>query len=383
MRILMVSMFSNHFFNWTEQLRQSGHEIYWIDVFDSNTYVEKIDFVHQIIGWRNRWDYPGRYWVKNNLPKLNEIINNFNQRKLEDLVSAKIEEIRPDVVQSFVLFSAAFPILSVMERYQDIKWIYSAWGNDLFFMKNFPEELKKIQITLPAIDYMFADCNRDAKLAEALGFKGGYLGTFPGGGGYELKSWEKFRRPFKVRKTILIKGYQGMLGRAHYVIKAISSMKDELKSYQIVIFGCDYELKKSIQEEGLMNWTNLEVSYKITHEEVMKLMGKTKLYIGNCISDGMPNTLLEAIVMGGFPIQSNPGGATAEIIQNAKNGYLIEDVENYKEIRDLIGKALKNNEFLENAVDYNNQYIRPKLEREYIKKLVLEKYGQVEAQLIK
>lgn len=379
----MVSMFSNHFFNWTEQLKDSGHEIYWIDVFDSNTYVEKIDFVYQIIGWRIRWDYPGRYWVKNNLPKVNGIINNFNQRKLEDLVSAKIEELRPDVVHSFVLFSAAFPILSVMERYRDIKWIYSAWGNDLFFMKDFPEELKKIQTTLPAINYMFADCNRDAKVAKALGFKGGYLGTFPGGGGYDLKIWKKFRSPFQSRKSILIKGYQGMLGRAHYVIKAISSLKEELMSYQIVIFGCDHELIKAMQEEGLLNWSNLEVYNKIPHVEVMKLMGKAKLYIGNCISDGMPNTLLEAIVMGGFPIQSNPGGATSEIIQNAKNGYLIEDAENYHEIRDLIGKALNNNEFLEKAVDYNNQYIRPKLEREYIKKQVLEKYRQVETQLIR
>ncbi len=383
MRILMVSMFSNHFFNWAEQLRDAGHEIYWIDVYDSNTYVEKINFVHQIIGWRNRWDYPGRYWVKKNLPKVNEIINNFNQRKLENLVSSKIEEIKPDVVQSFVLFSAAFPILSVMERYRDIKWIYSAWGNDLFFMKNLPDELEKIHTTLPVIDYMFTDCNRDAKLAEALGFKGVYLGTFPGGGGYELKSWEKFRRPFKTRKMILIKGYQGMLGRAHYVIKAISSFKNELKPYQIVVFGCDDKLIKSIQEEGLMNWSNLEVSNKIPHEEVMKLMGMAKLYIGNCISDGMPNTLLEAIIMGAFPIQSNPGGATAEIIEDNKNGYLIEDAENYKEIRDLIGKALKNNKFLKNAVDYNNQYVRPKLEREYIKKQVLEKYRQAESQLIR
>lgn len=64
MKILMVSIFAPHFFNWTEQLKGSGHEIYWLDVFDSNTEVEKIDFAQQITGWRYKWDFPGRYFLK-------------------------------------------------------------------------------------------------------------------------------------------------------------------------------------------------------------------------------------------------------------------------------------------------------------------------------
>ena len=48
----MLSIFAPHFFNWTEQLRDSGHEIYWLDIKDSNTHVKQIDFVEQIIGWR-------------------------------------------------------------------------------------------------------------------------------------------------------------------------------------------------------------------------------------------------------------------------------------------------------------------------------------------
>ena len=52
MKILMVSIFSNHFFNWVKQLKNSEHDIYWLDVFDSNTKVKQIDFVKQITGWR-------------------------------------------------------------------------------------------------------------------------------------------------------------------------------------------------------------------------------------------------------------------------------------------------------------------------------------------
>ncbi|NJY63607.1 glycosyltransferase family 4 protein [Salinimicrobium sp. CDJ15-81-2] len=376
----MISMFSNHFFNWTEQLRDSGHEIYWIDVFDSNTYVEKIDFVHQIIGWRNRVDYPGRYWVKNNLPEINHFLNYFNQRELSDFVDQKIQEFKPDVVQSFVLYSAAYPILSIMKNYPQIKWIYSAWGNDLFFRQQQEDELDKIKTSLPNFDYMFADCNRDGQLAVKLGFQGKYLGTFPGGGGYDLDYFHKYCTPIHDRDIILVKGYQGKLGRAIYIIKSIIALKKELSNYRVIIFGCDNELEEMLEgEKG--NWPNIEILKKISHEEVMKLMGQAKIYIGNCISDGMPNTLLEAIVMGAFPIQSNPGGATAEIIQHAKNGYLIKNPEDEQEIKFHIQNALTKTGFLEVAVAYNNENVRPKLEREYIKEQVLKKYTIVENEL--
>ena len=374
-------MFSNHFFNWAEQLRESGHEIHWLDVFDSNTRVHKIDFVHQIIGWRYKVDYPGRYWIKNHLPGLNKFVNKFNQRNLEDIVDKKIQEIRPDVVQSFVLFSAAYPIISVMEKYPDIKWIYSAWGNDLYYMQQVIEELKKIKASLPLFDYMFADCDRDRDLGAELGFKGNYLGTFPGGGGYESEKWKDSMIAFENRKIILIKGYEGMLGRASFVVDAISEIKDSLKSYQLVIFGCSEELKPYLVAKGIGKWENVQILEHISHAEVMKLMGSALLYIGNCISDGMPNTLLESIVMGAFPIQSNPGGASSEIIEDQINGFLIRDPENSKEIQKLLLKALGDGNFMKGATEYNSKVVLPKLERNYIKNLVLAKYAQVESEL--
>lgn len=373
----MISMFANHFFNWTEQLKESGYDIYWLDVFDSNTKVDKIDFVNQIVGWRNKFDYPGRYWIKNHLPGVNSIINKFNQRKLEEIVDRKIQEIRPDVIQSFVLFSAAYPIISVMEKYPEIKWIYSAWGNDLFYMQQIHEELTKITACLPLFDYMFADCNRDRGLAAELGFKGEYLGTFPGGGGYESDKWKASIKAFEDRKIILIKGYEGMLGRASYIVEAISEIKDDLKSYKIVIFGCNEELKPHLEDMGVIRWGNVQVLEQISHSDVMQLMGSSLLYIGNCISDGMPNTLLEAIVMGAFPIQSNPGGATEEIIINGKNGLLIENPENAEEIRDLIQKAIRDKSSLKIGIEYNFINIKPKLEREVVKNQVLKKYCSI------
>jgi glycosyltransferase involved in cell wall biosynthesis len=90
-------------------------------------------------------------------------------------------------------------------------------------------------------------------------------------------------------------------------------------------------------------------------------MGKSLIYIGNNISDGTPNTLLEALIMGAFPIQSNPGGASMELI-NKDNGLLIENPDSVLEIKALILKALSGEIDFEKAFNYNEELAKSKLD---------------------
>ena len=378
----MVSMFSSHFFNWTEQLKDSGHEIYWLDVFDSNTYVKKIDFVEQIIGWRNKVKYPGRYVVKHKLPKVYNFINIFNQRKLIEVFIQKLDEIQPDVVHSFTMHLSCIPIVEVMKKNKNIKWIYSAWGSDLYVYINKVHELDKIIKTLPHIDYMFVDCNRDFKIAKKYGFSGRFLGVFPGRGGYDLNAANKFLKPFQERNSIVIKGYQEKHGKCIEVLKAISKLGNNLQNYNIVVFGAHHLVQDFVKNSRtLQTMPNFKVLAKLGHNEVLEIMGNSIIYIGNSTSDGMPNTLLEAIIMEVFPIQSNPGGATAEIIEHEKNGLLIENSENIEEIVILIQKTVENSRLLKEGIAYNTKHIKPKLERDYIKQQVLKKYKLIQEEI--
>jgi len=381
MKILMVSIFAPHFFNWTEQLRESGHEVYWLDVYDSNTKVEKIDFVHQIIGWRYKFDYPGRYFIKKNIPKLNKLINKINERRLSEVFEKTLLEIKPNVVQSFVMYSACVPLYNVMNKYPKVQWIYSAWGNDLYFYQNENQELQDMKRVLPILDYMFADCERDYKIAKKYGFQGEFIGVFPGGGGYDFGSYNPYIKPFSQRKIILIKGYQHKFGRCNKVLEAIITLKEQLSSYQIVVFAANKSVLDFSKQKQLNNWENLTIYGQLSHYEVLRLMGESQIYIGNSISDGMPNTLLEAIIMGAFPIQSNPGGATEELIINGENGFIIEYPEDIVEIANQIERAIVNPEFIIKAIEYNLSNIKPMLERNYIQKKVLEKYKLVEQDL--
>ena len=130
----MLSISSPHFFNWIEQLRNSGHKVYWLDIYDSNTKVEQIDFVAEIIGWRYKWDYPGRYFVKKNSEALTRLINIFNERGFQTELEKQIKKIQPDIVHSFVMYLAGVPALPVMQEFSrmpKVQWL--GWINPFYF----------------------------------------------------------------------------------------------------------------------------------------------------------------------------------------------------------------------------------------------------------
>lgn len=377
----MISIFAPHFFNWTEQLKDSRHEVFWLDVLDSNTDVEKIDFAEQITGWRYRQDFKGRYLLKSKAPKLNKLINLLNERKLTDVLEAKIKEIRPDVVHSFVIYLSGIPILPVMGKFPELKWILSTWGSDLYYYRNQPKYLEGIKKVLPKIDYLFTDCKRDQQIALENGFQGKFMGVFPGGGGFELEKLAEYYQPHEERNIILIKGYQGKHGKCVEVLKAVSGLNSELKNHEIVVFGAAEEVFEYIDSSELKHRNNLKCLEKLAHQDVLKLMGRSLLYIGNSSSDGMPNTLLEAIVMGAFPIQSNPGGATAELIEDGKNGVLIEDPTDVQELKNILNRAINQSQNLKTGVAYNFENIRPMLDRNRVREQVLEKYKLIESEI--
>ncbi len=377
MKILMVSVFSNHFFNWVLQLKESGHDVYWFDVNDANTYVKRIDFVYQTVKWKRKVEYPGRFWLKTNFPSFEAFIERYNQREFINVFKKKFNEIKPDIVHSFEMQTSCVAILKIMNNHPNIKWIYSPWGTDLYYYQHEPEKLNGIKMAFKRLDYMFSDCNRDFIIAKNHGFKGEYLGTFPGGGGYDLDEANSLVNEFKNRRIILIKGYQDKFGRCNSVLDAILEIECDIKDFEIIVFAATTEVLEKVKDHRFNKMKNIVVKGKIARGEVLALMGKSLIYIGNSISDGMPNTLLEAIVMEAFPIQSNPGGASAEIIEHGKNGLLIENPEDINEIALLIKRTVQDPELLRSGIAYNTANVKPMLERNYVKDQVLEKYRLV------
>ncbi|MCL6294667.1 glycosyltransferase [Jejuia spongiicola] len=382
MKILLVSMNSIHFVRWTEQLKNAGHDVYWFNILDGNK-AARLPWVKQITGWKQK--YPklkGRHFFKKNLPffykKFSFLIEHNTVKAFEKV----IENVKPDVVHSIVLYISCTPILHVMQKHYNLPWIYSSWGSDLYYYRSVPKFKRDILKVLPRVNYLITDCKRDIEIAIELGFKGNVLGTFPGGGGFNYSEFDAYIKPVLERKVILVKGYQGRSGKAIEVLKALQLISYKIKSYNVIVFGADDEVEVFIEKENLSNNLNIKWLSRqdfLPHNEILKLMGGALIYIGNSDSDGMPNTLLEAIAQGSFPIQSNPGNASSEVITHNKNGLLIEDCNDVNAISELILNALEDRKLIEKAFQINQNKVKPQFERALIKTKVLEAYNSIKA----
>ncbi|MDW8849244.1 glycosyltransferase [Flavobacterium sp. MMLR14_040] len=376
MKILFVSMPSIHFTRWVENLKDTNYELYWFDVLNRGK-IKELDTVVQFTDWKERKIKPikGEYFLYKKLPKLHELVAPYLEKTANETLEEILLEIQPDIVHSFEMQGCSYPILKIMNKFNKIKWIYSCWGSDLYYYKNFKSHYSKIKNVLKRIDYLITDCERDYVIAKDLGFVNSFLGVIPGGAGFKIEELQSSKLPVSERKIILIKGYEHNFGRGLNVVKAIEQIDLITQKYEVVVFGAHNSVATYVKAKKL----NFKVysRHGLSHNEVLSLMGKSLLYIGNSISDGLPNSLLEAIVMGAFPIQSNPGGVTAEIIDNGINGLLINEPNNIELIRDLVLSVLNNFGFIDAAFNLNLKIAQDKLDYSINNKKSTDLYNEV------
>jgi glycosyltransferase involved in cell wall biosynthesis len=377
MKILFVSMPSIHVIRWIENLSQSGHELFWFDILDRGAMQTSVQ-LHQITGWKKR-KLPylkGEFFLRKKMPFIYNALQSKFETTVDEYLKNVISEIQPDLVHSFEMQHCSYPIIKTMQHFPNLKWLYNCWGNDLFYYQNLPKHKSKINKVLSRVNYMSADCSRDISLAKLNGFKGVFLDVVPGGGGYDLSSFSTFIEPQADRKIIIVKGYHHLFGRALNVIKALEEIAENLKEYTVVVFGANKIVENYISDKKLPY--KVYDRHGLQHDEVLRLMGQSLIYVGNNISDGMPNTLLEAMIMGAFPIQSNPGNATAEIITNGENGYLIENPLDSKAISELILKALQQPELIRKAFELNQKLGKERLDYSINQQKIIALYNQIE-----
>ena len=373
MKILMVSMNSIHFRRWVTQLEDSGHEVYWFDIKDQG-YITSLPWMHQITDWKKRiLKKKGRHFVKSKLPFLYTKMSHAFDVPVATAFAKALKDINPDVVHSFALFIGCKPILSIMEKNKNVAWLYSSWGSDIYFRENKVEEASFISKVCKRFDYAITDCERDKHILIKEGFTGEHLGVFPGGGGYPVHELSHKERK---KHSFIVKGYQNEHGRALPVIKALLKLKEKYKALSIFVFGVSDTFYELLQKEGIVTNEYIEIRKNIDHELLLQTMESHEFYVGNSISDGTPNTLIEAIMTGCIPIQSNPGNATAEIIKDGISGYLIDQPDDVEHIAQVLEKAIDNG-ISEVGLAHNKDLKNNQFNRDVVTQKVLQAYSKI------
>ncbi len=375
----MVAIPNHHFFQWVNQLEHSGNDVFWFDITDGGEKVERINWVNQIKGWKLKYNFPFRHTIKKRLPILYKFIQKYNENAIENVFQKQLNLINPDIVHCFEMKLSGLPILSVMNKNKHIKFIYSSWGSDLFNFEEIGVSKNQVQQFFNRVDYLITDCKRDHLIAIKNGFKSNYLGVFPGNGGLLIN--KKAIQTLENRNVLLIKGYDDGVGKAIKILEAIELIPiSVLKNVEIIIYSADKSVKNKIDKSPFFSKLKIEIFQRnifLDNDKLLKIMGKSMIYIGNSISDGMPNSLLEAMAMGAFPIQSNPGNVTEEVIVHGKNGLLIENPLDVSAISDLILIAINNHELRVAALKFNTTFIDENYNRNVLEKRIVKLYDEI------
>lgn len=130
------------------------------------------------------------------------------------------------------------------------------------------------------------------------------------------------------------------------LIKVFSEIVENHKEYTLKIFG-EGPLKNSLQNQ--INELNLQDEVKLcgTSNNIKEELEKSQIFVLTSNYEGMPNALIEAMVVGLPCISTNCHcGGPKELIENKKNGLLIP-VGNEKILKDKLECLIKNKDYRE------------------------------------
>lgn len=384
MRILFVGMPDNiHSARWISQIADLGWEIYFFPTYISeiNPMFKNITYLGTSLFQSGK---PNRSIRFSHWPFLFFILN-FIANRITRLKTSKYKEvalkyaikwIKPDIVHSLELQLAGYMTLGARNQ---IKvgfptWIATNWGSDIYLFGRLDEHKNKIKQILETCDYYSCECQRDVTLAYKMGLKAKVLPIWPNAGGLHLENLEKHGQPGPVskRKIITLKGYQHWAGRALVAFQAFRLCKDDLDGYSIAVFSASDVVKMEAQLFEQDTGIKVDIVPFGSHDEILNVFGKSRLYIGLSISDGISTSMLEAMAMGAFPIQSCTACAD-EWIECGISGYIVPP-EDPQEVSNAIRRALADDSLVDRAAEINAKTVHERLDFEKIQSEVIEMY---------
>ncbi len=287
-----------------------------------------------------------------------------------------IRRLQPDLIHSMEFQHCGYLTLKAKEHFGAgfPPWLATNWGSDIFYYRQFPEHEAQIRRLLGAADFYSAECARDVTLARELGFAGKALPVFPNSGGFDLQMLAPLRStPPSQRKLILVKGYQHFAGRALTALDALVQAGDALKGFSVRVFLATPDVKARIaqlQAQGM----DIEALPTLPHEELLALFAQARVYLGVSVSDAISTALLEAMVMGAFPIQTHTA-CCDEWFEDGEGGFAIPP-DDVSVIADRLTRALRDGALVDGAAQINWQVALARLDHKIIAEKIHSFYAQ-------
>jgi len=299
----------------------------------------------------------------------------FTIRRASQRLREYIERVKPDLIHAMRI---PYEGMMAADAYNGTPLIVSVWGNDFTlhgistrFMKHYT------YWTMQVADGLHADCHRDIRLGYEWGLAPGKPTLVaPGNGGIRGDIFYPPEKPVEEPVIINPRGFRPYV-RNDMFFKAIPLVlaKHPNAKFIFALMAGEPQVEQWVGELEIGH--AVEFLPPLPHAQMASVFRRAQIVASPSIHDGTPNTLLEGMACGCFPVAGDLESIREWITPN-ENGLLF-DSNHPQSIADAIIHAIENKNLRTKAEGLNREIISTRAEYEENMKRVEEFYKEVTA----
>jgi len=273
-------------------------------------------------------------------------------------LSQVIEHVQPDLIHAMRI---PYEGMLAADAYSGIPLVISVWGND--FTLHAPSTRLMRHYThwaMQVFNALHADCQRDIRLAQEWGFpaKRPTL-VVPGNGGIRT---EVFFPPENFVEEPVVLNPRGLRAyvRNDVFFKAIPLVLKEIPKARFLCASMAGETQVENWIDELNIAHAVELLAPMPNEKMADIYRRAAVLVSPSVHDGTPNTLLEGMASGCFPVAGDLE-SIREWITDGENG-LLTDPTDPRKLAESIVRGLKNKNLRDQAAGLNAKRIAEEAE---------------------
>ncbi len=293
-----------------------------------------------------------------------------------DVLASLIRDLKPDLIHSMEFQHSAYLVLAARDRIGKPfpRWLATNWGSDIFYFGHQPDHARQIRRVCESIDLYSCECHRDLALGRQFGYRGPDLPVLPNSGGMDIDHVLSLRDPElpSQRKLIMVKAYDHFAGRTMVSLAVLERFAAQLQDYTIVLFSVGERPRARAMQIAEAGTLKIKIIGWAPHDEILRHFGKARIYMGISVSDAISTSVLEAMAMGAFPIQTDTS-CCGEWFIDGKTGFAVPP-DDFETICARFGTALTNHALVDAAAPENLEIIKSRLAVEVLHPQMQEFY---------
>jgi glycosyltransferase involved in cell wall biosynthesis len=295
-----------------------------------------------------------------------------------------IKDWRPDIIHTLGIDLAAYFYRNVREQFgvRDIgTWVLQVRGGpDLALHRLVPEHAERIRAVIKECDLLIADNQQNYDLAMTMGLRSEQvspLGIVPGTGGIDVtgmsQSWDG--PPSNRRMLLWPVAYECPQKKALPVLEALKLAWEHIQPCEVQILSTIPETRMWFATLPEQIRAGCHVQDRIERAKVLDLMTRARVMLAPSLSDGIPNSMYEAMACGAFPVVS-PLDTISHLVESERNVLFARNLYP-NEIADALGRAMSDDGLVDAAAKSNLELVSRVADRAKIKPRVVEFYERL------